>query len=187
MASTCRCARTPSPRNNTETMVTSATEIAIDRFRRRSIQISLAMNCRRMALLLSLLQLSSLVVSIIDCAPGGHFAPLALHLVHASHLIADQLAVVELEDPLTKLINYPFVVGGHHDRRAGAVDPVQQAHDVQAGRRVEVARGLVGQQNRGLVDESASDGHTLLLTTGELVRQPLLLAAEPHHLEGLGH
>src|SRR5450756_552942 len=98
MVSTCRWARTPSPRNSTDTIVTSATEIDIDRFRRRETQISLRMNCTRM---------------------------LVVPPIHATHLIADQLAVVELENPLAQLIDDPVVVGRHHDRRASAVDPVQ--------------------------------------------------------------
>src|ERR1035437_3760897 len=168
MVSTCRWARTPSPRNNTDTIVTSATEIDMDRFRRRATQISLRMNCRRMALPL--------------CLRGGGAAP-----VGAAHLVADQLAIVELDNALAQLIYDPVVVSGHHDRGSGAVDPVQQAHDLQARGRVEVARGLVGQQNRRLVDEGPRDRHPLLLASGELVRQPLLLVGETDHLEGLRH
>src|SRR5450756_685822 len=160
MVSTCRWARTPSPRNSTDTIVTSATEIDMDRFRRRPTQISLRMNWTRM---------------------------LAMPPIHAMHLIADQFAVVELENPLAQLIHDPVVVRGHHDRRASAVDPVQQAHDLQAGGRVEVPRGLVSQQNQGLVDEGTGYCHTLLLPSGDLVRQPFLLAGEPDHLEGLRH
>ena len=36
------------------------------------------------------------------------------------------------------------VVGGHNYRRAGSVDPVQEAHDAHRGGRGEVSRGLVG-------------------------------------------
>ena len=57
-----------------------------------------------------------------------------------------------------------------------AVDPVEQPHDVEADRGVEVAGGLVAEQDRRLVDERAGDRHALLLTAGQLVRQPLLLA-----------
>jgi hypothetical protein len=54
MASTCRWERTPSPRNSTATIVTSATEIDMDRLRRIATQISLRMNCTRIALFPSL-------------------------------------------------------------------------------------------------------------------------------------
>ena len=55
----------------------------------------------------------------------------------------------------------------------GAVDPLEQIHDVLAGLRVEVSGGLVGQQHQRPVDECAGDGDALLLTTGQFVRQPV--------------
>src|SRR5919107_593231 len=68
-----------------------------------------------------------------------------------------------------------------------AVDPLQQQHDPLAGLGVEVAGGLVGEQDQRPVDERAGDRHPLLLTTGELVRQPVGLAVEADHLQHLGH
>src|SRR6478735_2779552 len=65
-----------------------------------------------------------------------------------------------------------------------AVEPLD---DAEAGVGVEVARGLVGEQDRRPVDEGPGDGNTLLLTTGELVRQALLHARESDELERLGH
>src|ERR1035437_7177997 len=110
MVSTCLCARTPRPRNSTDTIVTRVTEIDMDRFRRRATPSSLRMNCTRIALPPALR------------GPGA--AP-----VRPAQLITDQLALIELDNPLAQLIDDPVVMGGHHDRRAGAVDPVQQAHD----------------------------------------------------------
>ena len=52
-------------------------------------------------------------------------------------------------------------------------------HDLEADARVEVPGGLVGEQDRRLVDDGAGDRHALLLATGQLVREPLLLALEP--------
>ena len=79
----------------------------------------------------------------------------------------------------------PCVVGGHHDRGAGAVDPVEQLHDPDRGGRVEVAGGLVGDQDHRPVDERARDRDPLLLAAGELVGHPLALAVEPDQLERL--
>ena len=42
-------------------------------------------------------------------------------------------------------------------------------HDLGAGLRVEVARRLVGQQDRRIVDERARDRHALPLTARQLV------------------
>ena len=54
-----------------------------------------------------------------------------------------------------------------------AVDPVEQLDDVEAGGGVEVAGGLVGQQDLRLVDDGAGDRDALLLTTAQLVREAL--------------
>ena len=43
---------------------------------------------------------------------------------------------------------------------------------------VEVSGGLVAQQDLRAVDDGPGDGDPLLLTTGELVREALLLALE---------
>ena len=42
-------------------------------------------------------------------------------------------------------------------------------HDLDAGLRVEIPGRLVGEQNRGVVDERAGDRDALALAAGELV------------------
>src|SRR5690606_31621332 len=74
-------------------------------------------------------------------AAGERRAPASL--VDAPRLVAHDHAAVELDDALAHRVHDPLVVGGHHDRRAGLVDPVEEAHDALAGGRVEVAGGLV--------------------------------------------
>ena len=96
-------------------------------------------------------------------------------------------AVVELDDALAHLVDDAGVVGGHHHGGAGAVDPVEQLHDADAGVRVEVAGGLVGDQDLGPVDERPRDRDALLLAAGELVGHPAPLALQADQLEGLGH
>ena len=49
---------------------------------------------------------------------------------------------------------------------------------------IEVARRLVGQQQHGLVDERARDGHALLLAARELQRVGVHLVVQPHRLQG---
>ena len=80
-----------------------------------------------------------------------------------------------------------MVVGGHDDRGAGAVDPVEQADDVEADRAVEVSGRLVAEQDLRPVHHGPGDGDALLLTAGELVGEALLLAFQADHLERLGH
>ena len=49
------------------------------------------------------------------------------------------------------------------------VELVEEGHDLIAGVGVEVAGGLVGEDDGGLVDEGAGDGDALALAAGELV------------------
>jgi hypothetical protein len=60
----------------------------------------------------------------------------------------------------------------HHDdsQPAVAVQVAEEAEDFQAGGRVQIAGGFIGEQNARLVDESAGDGGALHLTAGELSR-----------------
>ena len=46
----------------------------------------------------------------------------------------------------------------------------QQRHDVATIRRIQVARGLVGQDDRRIVGERPSKGDALLFTTGKFSR-----------------
>ena len=94
---------------------------------------------------------------------------------------------LELDDAAPQVVDDVVVVRGHDDRGAGAVDPVEQAHDVEADRAVEVSGRLVAQQDLRPVHDGPGDGDALLLTAGELVGEALLLALQPDHLQGLGH
>ena len=51
-----------------------------------------------------------------------------------------------------------------------ALQAVKQRHDLDAGLRVEVSGGFVGQDDRRLVHQRARNGDTLPLTAGELIR-----------------
>ena len=110
-----------------------------------------------------------------------------LEAVGALRLVADPLAVVELDAALAHLVDDAVVVGGHHHGGAGAVDPVEQLHDAHRGGGVEVAGRLVGDQDHRPVDEGPGHRDALLLAARELVGQPVGLGVEAHLLEGLGH
>ena len=72
-----------------------------------------------------------------------------------------------------------MVVGGHHDRGPGAVDALQQIHDVLVVSGAEVAGGLVGQQHQRPVDERPGDRHPLLLAAGQFPGRRLALPDRP--------
>src|SRR3954454_19263150 len=69
-------------------------------------------------------------------------SPLSTNPVDTVHVVAHELAHRELDDPAAHGVDDGMVVGGHEHRRARAVDPLQQQHDVLAGVRVQVAGGL---------------------------------------------
>ena len=62
------------------------------------------------------------------------------------------------------------IVGDHeHGDAALLVEPAQEGKNLRAGLGVEVAGGLVGQDDRGVVDQGAGNGHPLLLAARQLV------------------
>src|SRR3954452_25396038 len=87
----------------------------------------------------------------------------SLVAVDAAALVAHDLAVVELDHALAHLVHDRRVVAGHQEAGVPAVDPVEQLHDADDRRRVEVSRWLVGDEDHRGVDEGAPDGHALLL------------------------
>ena len=108
-------------------------------------------------------------------------------IIRALGLVAHDLAGMQLDDALAHRVDDLLVVRGHHDRRAGAVDGVQHLHDAQRRRRIEVSGGLIGQQDLRMVHIRAGDGHTLLLTAGQLMRVVVLLTGQSHGLQHLRH
>ena len=61
------------------------------------------------------------------------------------------------------------LVRDQDDRAALAVQLREERHDLLAGLGVEVAGGLVGQQDRGRIDQRPGNGHALALAAGEFV------------------
>ncbi len=61
----------------------------------------------------------------------------------------------------------------------------KRPEDVDRELRVEVAGGLVGQDERGLADDGARDGHPLLLAAREHAGGRVAAPGEPHALERL--
>ena len=95
--------------------------------------------------------------------------------------------MVDLDHTPAHGVHDPGVVGRHHDRRPGAVDAVEQRHDPLAGRGIEVAGGLVGEDDQGAVHEGTRDRDPLLLASRQLMRQPIALLAEADQLQDLRH
>src|SRR5919197_317259 len=107
-------------------------------------------------------------------------------VVHPPLLVADDLAVLQLDDALAHGVDDALVVRGHQHGRAGAVDALQQLHDVLGGAGVEVPGGLVAEHQQRAVDERPCDRDALLLAARQLVREAVGLVVEADELEDLG-
>ncbi len=56
------------------------------------------------------------------------------------------------------------LVRDQHDGVALLVQPLEQAHDFDTGRGVQISSGLVGQKNRRIVHQRAGNGDALALS-----------------------
>ena len=101
------------------------------------------------------------------CRPAAAWASGGEH--PGAGAVLDDQAVAHPDDPLGVLGDVVFV-GDHDDGLAGVVEPAEHLHDLVAGRGVEVAGRLVGQDDVGVVDQRPGDRHALLLAAGELGR-----------------
>ena len=78
-------------------------------------------------------------------------------------------------------------MGDDHDGLAEPFAQVEeQAMDLVAVVRVEVARGFVGQQHGGRIDQRTGDGHALLLAARKLSGLVVAPRREAHHVEQFG-
>src|SRR5216117_3815727 len=90
-------------------------------------------------------------------------------------------------DGSIRVLRVARIVRHHAHRRAAAVQRPQQVHDRLAVTGVEVSRGLVGEQDRGIAHHRARDRDSLLLAPGELHRVMLRAMHHADPLERLLH
>ena len=87
-----------------------------------------------------------------NLADGGE-VPLPLGDQHAlARSVADDLAVAHPDDSLRVFGDIIFM-GHHNDSLASVIKPTEHHHDFMTGGGVEVARGLVGEDDVGIVDQ----------------------------------
>ena len=80
-----------------------------------------------------------------------------------------------------------MVVGGNHERQmALRLEPKEEIPDDLARLRIQVAGGLVGEDQPWPADERAGDRDTLLLTSGQLPGPVPLPVAEPDLVQRRG-
>src|ERR1019366_6452827 len=83
-------------------------------------------------------------------------------------LIAEDLAVANVYDAM-RVLGDIVLVGNEDDGVALIVQTIEQRHNFHAGLRVQVAGGLVRQNDGRTVDQGASNGHALPLSAGQFV------------------
>jgi hypothetical protein len=74
-----------------------------------------------------------------------------------------------------------------NDGGASFVQTLEQLHDLLAMRGMQVAGGLVGQDQLGVRDYGARHGHQLLLAAGELARIQVLLGYDIEAVQQVGY
>src|SRR5438128_1932447 len=115
----------------------------------------------------------------MDCAPGDPASSeeavcAALHSSDGNHAwkrvahVAVDLAVFDDQLTLAELSNDMHIVRGHDDCYADILKSTEQAHDLQRKIRIEVACGLIGNQQRRLAHDRAGDPDPLLLSDRQL-------------------
>ena len=83
-----------------------------------------------------------------------------------------------------RLLGRLRIVRHHDDRLADfAVETLEQLQDLLGRRAIEVAGGLVGDDQRRIADQRAGDRDALLLAAGELVRVVLHAVGETDERE----
>ena len=97
--------------------------------------------------------------------------------------VVDDPAVLETDDALG-LDGDGVVVGDEDHGVPLGVEFLEEGQHLPAGTGVQSAGGLVGQDHGGVAGQGPGDGHTLLLTAGELAGQVLALFGQPNPLQG---
>ena len=94
--------------------------------------------------------------------------------------VAANAAIDEMNHPLG-ICGHVRIMRDHDDGDARpGIELDQQFHHFPAARRIEIARGLVGEQDRRRGDDGPGDGHALLLPARQFAGGMALPAREPH-------
>src|SRR5579884_127682 len=104
-----------------------------------------------------------------------------------SLFIGHDAAVFQPDDAPAHAVDDGLIVRGDDDRRAFQVDAPEQFHDFRGVRRIQIAGGLVAQEEFGIVDQRSGDCGALLFAAGQLARIHAALVGEPDQIEAPRH
>ena len=119
-------------------------------------------------------------------------AQIFVHRRHLSGIIRRKRCGVRLDhavpqaDDAGSILLCKLRVMGDHDHKAVFGHLLQQLHHLNAGVAVQCAGRLVGQQDVGVVDQCAGNGHTLHLAAGHFAGVLVQLVAQTYLLQRLG-
>src|SRR5437867_10153955 len=97
--------------------------------------------------------------------------------------IRHDLAITELHDSRSVLGDVHLVRDEHDGDAALLIQSLKDSHHFDAGLRIEVPGRLVGEHDRGVVDQGARDRDALLLTARQLVRMMIRTVPETDQRE----
>src|SRR6266404_4668382 len=100
----------------------------------------------------------------------------------------EELAVGQDGDAGGEAFGQGALVGDHDDGHSeGVLNFAEEEKDLLAGGRVEIAGGLVGVKDGGMIYEGAGQGSALLLAAREFAGSMVMAGAEADAVEGLGY
>src|SRR6266436_1890555 len=100
--------------------------------------------------------------------------------------LADHPAVLELDDAMT-IHGVALGVGDLNDRSPSVVEALEELHDFIALRGVQVAGGLVGEDELGILNDRACYANELLLAAGKLVGEEIFFADDVEAVENVAN
>src|SRR5712671_7942208 len=98
----------------------------------------------------------------------------------------EELSVGQDGDAGGEAFGQGALVGDHDDGHAeGVLNFAEEQEDLLAGGGVEIAGGLIGEEDGGLIYQCAGESAALLLAAGELAGSMVVTGAEADAVEGL--
>ena len=115
-----------------------------------------------------------------SCIDGNrHGVVLRYSLASDGDADAGQASVFEFHAAVREISNR-LRMGHHQNRVPRGMQFAQQLQDDGLVRLIEIAGGLVGQNQLRLIDQRARDGHALLLAAGKLRGNMVQAVAQAH-------
>ena len=123
----------------------------------------------------------SLLCNIMGTRPAPLFKSLIRSICGKlfSALVAGDYAVSDMDDAIGVFGDIGFM-GDQHNRVAFFMQVFHKPHDFAAGLRIQVAGGLVGQDNRRIINKGAGNGDALALSTGKFIGLVVHAFAQVH-------